>query len=308
MRADIAKVMAKLGIEYRQQGAELHALCPAHVDRKPSWSINAHTGQHHCFSCGWGGAVAALICKVIGNDAMLLDTRDAWEWIRQNGLLVGEGERALDVELTLRMGTERPFVLPAMIGAGNMTVWPTPALRYVQDRRIPGWQIRQYGIGVMVDGRLANRIVFPVRDADKRELSYTARTFVGAQPRYLTPQDNENAKQGALFGEQMWPEPWKRDRVVVVEGAIKALAVERAVSWYVAGILGASQARQPMVAAKLATFSEVIVLLDNDEAGETNATTLIGALARHTKVRRAKMPGKLAPDDAAPTDVVRALS
>lgn len=308
MRADIAKVMIKLGIAYRQQGDELHALCPAHVDRKPSWSINLHTGQHHCFSCGWGGGVSMLVAKVIGRDGMVWDVRDGWEWIRQNGLLVGEGERTLDVELTLRMSTERPFVLPSMIGAGNMTVWPTPALRYVQDRRIPGWQIRQYGIGVAIDGRLANRIVFPVRDADKREISYTARTFVGAQPRYLTPQDSENAKQGALFGEQFWPEPWKRDRVVVVEGAIKALAVERAVSTYVAGILGASQARQPIVAAKLATFSEVVVLLDNDEAGEANANTLVGALARHTKVRRARMPGKLAPDDAQPLDVARALS
>lgn len=308
MKADIVKVLLKLNIAYRQQGDELHALCPAHVDRKPSWSINVHTGQHHCFSCGWGGGVAALVTKVLGRDAMIWDGRDAWEWIRQNGLIIGDGERSLDVELTLRMNTERPFVLPSMIGAGNLTVWPTPALRYLQDRRIPGWQVRQYGIGVAIDGRLANRIVFPVRDANNKEISYTARTFVGAQPRYLTPQDGENAKQGALFGEQLWPEPWKRDRIVVVEGAIKALAVERAVSGYVAGILGASQARQPIVAAKLATFAEVIVLLDADEAGEANATTLVGALARHTKVRRARMPGKLAPDDATPMDVARALS
>jgi DNA primase len=308
VKADVGKVLAKLGIAYRQQGNELHALCPAHEDRKPSWSINVATGQHHCFSCGWGGGIATLVQRVRGLEGLIWNTGDAWDWMRANGLLLGDGERSLDLELTLRMPSTRPFVLPTLIGAGQLTLWPTPAVRYAHERRIPGWQIKRYGIGVAIDGRLANRVVFPVRDSQGNEISYSARSFVGAQPRYLTPQETENPKQGALFGEQYWPAPGSRTRIVVVEGAIKALAVERAAGCAVAGILGASQAKHPIVAAKLATFREVTVLLDNDEAGETNAETLLGALRRHTTVKRARMPGKLAADDATPTDVMRALA
>lgn len=307
MRADVAKVMVKLGIAYRQQGVELHGLCPAHVDRKPSWSINLHTGQHHCFSCGWGGGVAALVQRVIGREGLIWDSRDAWEWVRQNGLLVGDGERALEVELTLRAPGQNGFQMPDLIGVGQPALWPTPAQRYIYDRGIGADQVRKYAVGVAVDGRLANRVVFPVLDSKGVAMAYSARTFVGAQPRYLTPHESENPKLGALFGEQYWPAR-ERKRVVVVEGAIKALAVERAVDTCVAGVLGATHARQPMVAAKLATFAEVVVLLDNDEAGEANAETLIGALRRHTQVRRAKMPGKLAADDASPDDVRRALA
>jgi len=308
MRADVPKVLAKLGIEYKQQGGELHALCPAHTDRKPSWSINQHTGQHHCFACGWGGGVAALVTRALGMDTYLWDSRDAWEWIKTNGLLVGDGEFAMNVELTLTRADHRPFVLPDMIGAGQLSMWPTPAVRYAQARSIPGWQVRRYGVGVVVDGRLGGRVVFPVVDAKKRALSYSARTFTGAQPRYLTPQESERPDLAALFGEQYWPEHSKRERVVVVEGAIKALAVERAISCNVAGLLGATQARQPMIVAKLATFREVVVLLDNDDAGNTNAETLVGALRRHTQVKQARMPGALAADDAPQSDVQRALA
>lgn len=308
MKADIAKVLTKLGIAYRQQGIELHALCPAHVDRKPSWSINVHTGQHHCFSCGWGGGVAALVTRALGTDSLMWNGRDAWDWMRTNGLLVGDGELNMDVQLTLTRPERRPFIMPTVIGAGQLTLWPTPAARYVQQRGILGWQIKRWNVGVVVDGRLSGRIVFPVCDARATPISYSARTFTGAQPRYLTPHESERPDHAALFGEQFWPQHGQRDRLVVVEGAIKALAVERAVGWNVAGILGATQVRQPLIAAKLTTFREVIVLLDNDLAGDENADTLVASLMRHTNVRRARMPGKLAADDAPQSDLQRALA
>jgi len=302
---DVGKLLARLGIEATVDGDEYLAKCPGHVDAKPSWSIHRTTTKHHCFACGFGGTAASLVIHALDMSSLAWTKRDAWEWMRDQGLLTGGGELGLDVELFLRVERPTHFALPAGVRLDvPLGGWPTSAARYIAARRIPGHQLRRWGVGFAVDGRLGGRVVFPVRDRAGRLLSYTARTFIGAGVRYLTPDEREHPDHAALYGEEQWPEPGAyRERVVVVEGAIKALAVERATGLYVAGVLGATQANNPSVIAKLATFREVTILLDADEAGEKAADALHGSLARHVRATQVKLHGP-AVDDAS-EEVVR---
>ena len=307
--ADVYRLLARFGIEYRANGRELWAPCPAHEERTAggSWSINVQTGIHHCFSCGWGGNAAELVIQALGTRDLAWEQRDAWEWIREQGLLVGDSDSALDVELYLVRDPRRTFTMPAGVVFAPLVEWPTPAKRYMTKRGIQDWQIQRWCIGYATGGRLAGRIVFPVFNGAGKLVSYTARSFVGDEPRYLTPRENEGAEEAALFGERYWPGPGSRRRVVLVEGGIKALAVERAVGGAVAGVLGATQAQNPRVHSKLSTFEEVVVLTDNDVAGDVAADVLIGALSRHTAVKRAKLDGP-AVDDAALESVAEAVN
>jgi DNA primase len=305
-RVDVARLLDRLGMTYRAEGHELWARCPAHNDTHPSWSINQTTGMHHCFACGWGGSVASLVIRVLGGEALAWTQHDAWLWIREQGLLEGNHASAVDVELYLRLPVKRRLVLPSSVVMAPLSEWPTPVSRYVRARRIAEWQIRRWDIGYATRGRLAGRIVFPVHDKTGRLLSYSARSFVGELPRYLTPRGQDGADEAALFGERYWPGLGARRRVVVVEGAIKALAVERAVGGHVAGILGATQAANAHVIAKLATFDEVVVLTDNDLAGDVAADALVGSLSRHVVVHRARIVGP-AVDDADPEAIVEVI-
>lgn len=67
---DVEAVLTALGIPSEQAGSEYRALCPMHErrtgkqDHSPSWFINADTGQHICFSCGYKGNLAQLVCDV----------------------------------------------------------------------------------------------------------------------------------------------------------------------------------------------------------------------------------------------------
>jgi len=67
---DVPAALEALGIEYDERGHEANALCPAHLartgkaDNSPSWWINIETGQHLCFSCGYKGNLAQLVCDV----------------------------------------------------------------------------------------------------------------------------------------------------------------------------------------------------------------------------------------------------
>lgn len=301
-RVDIERLLSRFNITTKRHGGELHALCPAHEDRSPSWSINAHTGVHHCFSCGFGGNVAKLVIRLLNAEQLGWLHRDAWEWLRTQGLLADNDEIGLSVELFLSDTRPGRMIIPSSVKFDSIGNWPTPARKYIEERQLRGWQIRRWGIGYAVDGRLANRVVFPVRSSAGKLLSYSARTFVGAQPRYLTPSENESPDESALFGEQHWPPVGRRDRIIVVEGAIKALAVERAAGGFVAGLLGATQAKNPRVASKLATFREAIVLTDSDHAGESAALTLVSALARYVQVRRSSTDR---PVDEADDDNIR---
>ena len=69
---DMESVLDRLGIEIISiTGDEIKAHCPAHLERKgkldsnPSWSINADTGAHNCFSCHFRGNVHTLVSYIM---------------------------------------------------------------------------------------------------------------------------------------------------------------------------------------------------------------------------------------------------
>ena len=83
-------VLTRLGITPVQvRNSEILALCPGHKemtgreDRNPSWWINADTGAHICFSCGYRGGLWGLIAQTKGlYDANgFLDFADAKDWL-----------------------------------------------------------------------------------------------------------------------------------------------------------------------------------------------------------------------------------
>jgi hypothetical protein len=83
---DIEKALLRLGIDATQRRSELVALCPMHKyrigkeDSNPSWSINADTGAHHCFSCGYKGNLLTLISDLLEYG----DLEKSKSWLRSN--------------------------------------------------------------------------------------------------------------------------------------------------------------------------------------------------------------------------------
>lgn len=74
-------VLDRLGIEVISiTGDEIKGHCPAHLERtgkedsNPSWFINADSGVHHCFSCGFRGSVTSLIERIQGVDSLTAST------------------------------------------------------------------------------------------------------------------------------------------------------------------------------------------------------------------------------------------
>lgn len=281
-------LLERLGIRITERrGNRLWALCPnpTHDDHDPSWQIlddlgEPDHGRHHCFGCGFGGYPSHLVSAVLE-----LSLRDARRWVREGASAPAPTKIRVET-LSVR---RRRFVLPNGIRFEPLDEWPTPARRYLlDDRHITPAQVIRWGIGYGFAGKLAGRLVFPVRETSGVPVGYFARTFTGRSRRYLTPDRHENASVNAVYGEQHWPDQSARNTVVATEGGIDALAVERAVRVPIGAVLGSEPS--PGQILRLSTFRRVLIATDGDSAGEKVAGVLWAALKRWTEVERIPIP------------------
>lgn len=265
-------------------------------------------GQHFCFTCGEGGSMRRLVRYV--RDCT---EEEALEFIKKrggkrSGTKVEELSRKVTVVRVERGGRVR-FRMPREVIFDPLSKWVSGAREYVEGRGITQEEVDLFGLGYAVDGnKLAGRIVIPWLGRGRVAGGYSARTFVGAEPKYTTPGPDENADRGIMFGEHLWPEETaKRKLVVVTEGALNGLAVRRVLPRaYLAGI-GGSNNFDVEQAKKLSTFDEGLLLTDPDLAGEKAARDIGMMVGRYVRLRRVVLPPGKDALDAGPEILLRAL-
>jgi DNA primase len=174
--------------------------------------------------------------------------------------------------------------------------WNSVPRDYALQRGLTEDQVRRWRIGYALFGRLDGRLFLPVYDQRGRLANYAARTFANAEKRYLAAGSWERPDTNALFGEHLWGA--ERGDVVVFEGALNGLALERAlqqggVDAELAGMSGLDQNEvgiEVRTLTKLMTFRRVIVATDPDAAGERAADAIRAALGRRMPVTRVRFP------------------
>jgi hypothetical protein len=298
---DIPAVLQRLGVDVRKAtGREIWACCPLHSvdgkrERTPSFRIrNEQDGEKHgfyqCFgSCNGerrSGSVFKLVELVLG-----LESRtEAKRWINGEKL---EREREAPKRIVIatsepkvaKRGVERPIgVIVAPVAR-----WPQMAREYLDKRGIPTEQAERWGCGYGKFGKYANRIFFPAYDRQGRLLNFTTRTYVDAVPKFKEPTEGSGAEKTAVFGELAWPEPDKRQVVVVLESAINVLAAEREVPEFCHGAIFGSEVL-PGHFLRFGTFKCALVASDPDPAGDKFYDAMYKGLVRHAKVQRVEIP------------------
>lgn len=289
MGASVELVLKRLELQARKIGRRWWTeRCPnpdhANQNEKhrfKNWFIRAdgfqRAGQHHCFSCKFGGTLVHLVAAVRG-----CTEDEARAWLRD----VEEApapEPVIRVRFAPLGARPRTFVLPQGVEFGPLSEWNSVPRRYAESRGIAPWQVERWGIGYALMGRCEGRIVFPIVGCDGRLGNYAARSFTGHETRYLAADEQrEHPDTSLMLGEAHWPSTLERARrtVVVFEGAISGMAIERATrGWDVclAGLQG-SDVSNPRRIARLATFGRVVSAADPDAAGDRVSDALRAAL------------------------------
>jgi hypothetical protein len=299
VKADVPRLLAALGIEpdreKRGRRNEIWARCPFpdHNDSKASWSIrNEETherhGRHFCFSCHRGGLPGDLVAAVKG---VTLD--EAFEWMKASGLLLGELV-ATEVEVQAKPWIKdqaRGFQLPGGVIDKPINEWLPRARAYALDpapkgRGLTVAQIERWSVSYAVYGRLTGRLVFPVFGRGGELQSYQARSFLGRDPKYLTPRREEGPTEWAIFGAVNWPE--EGGELVLTEGVLKALACERAGAQFVGAICGSLVTPEHIL--EIQRFESIVYVKDGDAAGSSAAAQIAASLARWRPLRIVELP------------------
>ena len=247
------------------RGSEILALCPGHKeltgreDRNPSWWINAETGRHICFSCGFKGGVSTLVAHVKGfrDSQGRLDYADAKDWIYESfeGIFLG----TLDtIEVPI---VKEPEV---KIREASLAVFNYPPEDALKSRGISLDAAKKHEL--LWDKVHSNWIIV-IRDAHSNKLLGWQEK--GYSRRYFNNYPAGVVKSDALFGIQQYD----GGRMIVVESPLDvvrltSLGVPGGVATY-----GASISNEQLKLIKEA--DEVIFALDNDDAGKASSKKML---------------------------------
>lgn len=254
-------MLSSLGIEVLdERGDELTAECPAHLrrvgrrDENPSWSLNAESGLHHCFSCGFRGNVSQLVAHQRG---VSLDEAREWLSRREVDLVAVSGRlEAAKAHVT-------PF-RPVEMSEARLALFTDP----------PGWALEERGLTAAAASRhgvLWNEAndswITPIRDAIHRALLGWQEK--GQRDRTFRNRPAGVPKSRTLFGFDVWD----GGQMVVVESP---LDVVRLTSLGIRGgvaTFGASVSREQVFLMLAA--DELVIAFDNDPAGRRAAEQLL---------------------------------
>lgn len=296
---DVPRVLMLLGIEFQPRNGEYWANCPhpKHAEKTASWSIN-DDGSHHCFGCKWEGGILELVLRNIG----LSGYGAAKTWMDERACWT-EGAVPLAVKLkVVRPDHRNTLQFPEDIYIGPLGEWVTPARRYAIKRGITREQVVRWGLGYAVGGYYNNRIILPTRSKTGQLLNISGRTWSKTgSPKYLNAKELHGWDPSAIFGERYWPEYMTRATLVLCEGELNALAVERRNlkvkgEGLFIGALGGSQLEKEQV-MKVSRFQRVIIASDMDRAGSDLARALRASLARWRRCSVVNFPDKRDPND-----------
>jgi len=298
---DIVSLISEY-VPLKKKGRNYFGLCPFHVEKTPSFSVNAEKQIFHCFGCGQGG-----------NAATFLMSHDKLGFVETIKLLAKRANIRLpqreydrkNLELTDKLYYANQMAAAYFSGNLSRTQVGKTALAYLEKRKLSGETIKMFQLGLAIeewdgllrfcnakgvenqtlladgliiersDGkgyydRFKNRLMFPIFNLSGRIVAYAGRILnENDSPKYLNSPETPIYQKGKLlYGLNFSKEEIRKKRIaIIVEGYMDFLSLyQNGIQNLVASC---GTAFTPDQARLLSRFSEeAILLFDSDSAGQ----------------------------------------
>jgi len=275
---NVDQLLLKHGAHKSAEGYNL--MCPYHLDKNPSLSVNTRKGVFICFGCGEKGTLRKLISKLTDGAVRIAD-------------------KSIDVAPVQEI-VSLPVDYVPLWGKVSST-FGKQALKYLHNRGVTNDQMRRFQLGYCGNGRYIGRIIAPVITNGKL-LSFVARDFTGKSETKVKYPRGSRASEGLFGYDQMRKEGRLSRRVVLTEGWGDALAVDRVLP-NKTGVLALGSNRISMTQLNLLENTpHIVVVLDSDNQGRLGSrevASLISVFATSVKVgfvSAGKDPGDCPPE------------
>ena len=318
-------------VHLKQKGSSYFGLCPFHNESTPSFSVSADKQLYYCFGCGAAGNVFSFImhmenCDFVEALAKLAD---------RAGIPLPKEGYSKEAEEAEKLKKE---LLDIHIAAGRFyySCLNSPegksALEYLERRRVSVKIQRKFGLGYSPEGRdrlfnclkekgfgiramlksglvmenkfgggyhdrFYGRLMFPIFDMQGKTIGFGGRIMDKGEPKYLnSPETMIFSKKKNLYGLN-FARDTKSKELIIVEGYMDMISIYQAGYHNVAATLGtAFNAEHALLLRKF--FTDIILVFDSDQAGETAALRAIPILlSSGLRVKVLQVPDGKDPDE-----------
>jgi DNA primase len=317
------QVLEHYGIldKFKRGSDSLSGPCPIHKGSNPTqFRISISKNVWNCFSKCKGGNVLDFIVRmedVSVHAAALkaiewfnLDPEDMSADSHEEAGETGEAPKAGDAP------KPKPAAKPAPVQENGT---PNKPLKfrldklershpYLAERGLTLETIVDFGVGYCAKGMMADRIAIPIQNPEGNVVAYAGR-FPGNPaedtPKYKLPQGFRKSQE--LFNiDRAIKEPADKP-LVIVEGFFDCMKLHQAGYRKVVALMGStmSAAQEELIKKHTDRHSQVIVMLDEDEAGEAGREDIAVRLAKfcfvkmHVFDQPGAQPDQLSAEDVA---------
>lgn len=300
-RVDIVDII-DTRVPLKKAGKNLHACCPFHNEKTPSFTVSQEKQFYHCFGCGAHGTAIGFLMEY----DQLSFPEAIQELADHVGMTVPTTQQA-----SLSPVKQSLYDLMDKVGQYYVHQLQTHPQRqafvdYLKRRGLSQKTVELFGIGMAPDGwdnvlrtfgsnpqqtkqlldggllikndkgrtydRFRNRIMFPIWDRRGRVIGFGGRVLDDSSPKYLNSPETPIFHKGTeLYGlYQARKANRKLERIVIVEGYMDVIALaEHGISNAVA-TLGTSTTADHL-RLLLRAAPEVVFCFDGDRAGRDAA-------------------------------------
>ena len=260
---DWIQALLNLGIDVPVGVDEVSILCPFHDDNSESCSINLDKGVWICFAgCGQGSL-----------KSFIQEYKD-WDFKQVNQYLVSYKDTH----------SKRLFIEPPIVEEGPLPEVNVPfklgmVPKWIFDRGFDKQSMKKWLCGISP----ANGLIIPVKDINFRTVGWITRQEKQI-PKYLYSKGLK--KYPILFGQ-----PYIRDceYVCVTEGPLDAMWLNQ-LGFPAVALLGMSMSEKQKDLILTLPTKEIILCLDNDEAGQRGKKRAFELLDNKIKVSHIDIP------------------
>ena len=260
---DWIQALLNLGIDVPVGVDEVSILCPFHDDNSESCSINLDKGVWICFAgCGQGSL-----------KSFIQEYKD-WDFKQVNQYFVSYKDTH----------SKRLFIEPPIVEEGPLPEVNVPfklgmVPKWIFDRGFDKQSMKKWLCGISP----ANGLIIPVKDINFRTVGWITRQEKQI-PKYLYSKGLK--KSHILFGQ-----PYIRDceYVCVTEGPLDAMWLNQ-LGFSAVALLGMSMSEKQKDLILTLPTKEIILCLDNDEAGQRGKKRAFELLDNKIKVSHIDIP------------------
>jgi DNA primase len=287
--------------QFKRGADSLSGPCPIHKGSNPTqFRVSISKNVWNCFSeCKHGGNVLDFIARM-ENVTIHAAALKAIEWFDLDpASMSGQTEEAEENPPSERKRESAPKPTSPKPTPATEPSAPNKPLKfrleklerehpYLAERGLTLETLVDFGVGYCAKGMMAERIAIPIHNPQGEVVAYAGR-FPGepgeGTPKYKLPQGFRKSLE--LYNLDRAAKEPVENPLIIVEGFFSCMKLHQLGFRKVVALMGStlSAAQEELLRQHTSQHSQIVVLLDEDEAGRAGRDDLAVRLARFAFVR-----------------------